>query len=155
MSEQLSITTVKPLEYPSNPVKLWSPAVIGLITFILGYPGGLTMAVINWKRMGFIKKAISHLVVGAAGTAACVVLLTRMAGEEARLFGLLVNIAMITYLHNQTNQDIAAFKACNHEVKNAHWLGGVFISFVVWGLFLALAIAVEAFMLLFNVPIPE
>jgi hypothetical protein len=155
MSEQLSLTPIQPLAYPSPPVKLWTPAVIGLITFLLGYPGGLVMAILNWIRMGLINKAISHLIVGAAGTLAYVVLLAQLTGDVGNLLACLVNIAMIFYLHNQIKQDIAAFKACNHEVQNAHWLGGVLIGIVMLGAYLALAFVVGVLMALFNVPIPE
>jgi hypothetical protein len=155
MSQQLSMTPIKPLAYPSPPVKLWTPAVIGLITFLLGYPGGLVMAILNWIRMGLINKAINHLIVGVAGTLAYVVLSARLTEDVGRLFALMVNIAMITYLHNQMGQDIAAFKACNHEVQNAHWLGGLLIGIVMLGIFLALAFVVGVFMALLNVPFSE
>ena len=155
MSKRLSMALIKPLAYPSPPVKLWTPDAIGLITFLLGFPGGLAMAILNWIRMGLISKAISHLVAGAAGTLAYVILLAQLTGDDVRLLAFLVNIAMITYLHNQMGQDIAAFKACNHEVQNAHWLGGILIGIVMFGLILALAFVVGVFMALLNVPIPE
>ena len=155
MSDQLSATPVQPSMPSSPPVKLWTPRAVGYTTFFLGFPGGIVLTALNWMRMGLTNKAITHLVGGAVGLLALVIVLILLPGSIGTWFGLFVNLGMLFYLQNQTKKDIEAFKAGNHEVQNAHWFGGCLIGLVMAGLWFALAFVVTFFLTLIGVPIPK
>lgn len=124
----------------SLPVKLWTPRFIGFATFFLGFPGGIALSALNWYRMGLNKKVTLHIVIGAIGAFALVIILLLLPGNQGRGIGVLVNFGMLYYLYNQTKKDIEEFKANNHEVENAHWFGGCMISLLMIGLYFILAL---------------
>lgn len=114
------------------PVKLWSAYTVGLITFVLGFPGGFSVAFIDWVLMKRTKKAFVNMVVLSAiffGS----VLISRLSQIPARGFILLViNLLILIYLADQIGKDIAEFKSFHQNVENGHWLGALLIGIGGW-----------------------
>jgi hypothetical protein len=40
---------------------LWTPNTIGILTFFTGFPTRITLASINWFKMGMKGKAFAHI----------------------------------------------------------------------------------------------
>src|SRR6201988_1336755 len=109
-------------------LKLWTPGVIGFMTFFLGVPSGITLASINWIRMGMKGKAVAHIAGGLVGILALILFPDNL----AQLLGLVINIGYMTYLRQQMKYDIATMTAAN--VQYAHWSSGFVISLISLGI---------------------
>ncbi|HXQ37134.1 MAG TPA: tetratricopeptide repeat protein [Anaerolineales bacterium] len=109
-------------------LKLWTPGVIGFMTFFLGFPSGITLASINWIRMGMKGKAFAHIAGGLVGILALILFPDNL----AQLLGLVINIGYMTYLRQQMKYDIATMTAAN--VQYAHWSSGFVISLISLGI---------------------
>jgi tetratricopeptide (TPR) repeat protein len=113
----------------STPVlKLWTPSAISLMTFFLGFPSGITLASINWIRMGMKGKALAQIAGGVVG----ILVLVLLPDNPGRLLGLVINIGYTAYLRQQMKDDIAAMTDAN--VQYAHWFSGFLISIGTLGI---------------------
>lgn len=124
---------------PTPTIKLWTPTVIGVVTFFLGFPCGITLAAINWIKMGLRGKALAHILGGIAGIG----LILMLPENATRLLGLVINIGAMSYLRQQMKVDIEGIQ--NASVQPAHWFGGCLASLATW---VVLAGAVVGFVLL-------
>ncbi len=116
--------SVLPVSQPLPTIKLWTPKVISLLTFFIGFPSGITLASINWIKMGMVRKAIVHLL----GLIVSIVVLILLPDNFGRLFGLAVNLACVAYLRRQMEEDIKTIT--NHTVQSAYWLSGLLTSLI-------------------------
>jgi len=155
MTEPLLPPSFPPTDPSAPTVKLWTPRAISVITFLLGYPGGAAMAIINWIRMGLKKKAINHLIAFLVGTAALAAALAFSTGGTSRYLGLVVNVGIMLYLSAQMTTDIAEFKAANPNVEDAHWSSGCLLGLLGIALLLAISFSVAPIFVFAGVPIPE
>ena len=113
----------------STPIlKLWTPNAISLMTFFLGFPSGITLASINWIRMGMKGKAIAHMAGGVVG----ILLLILFPDTLGQLLGLVVNIGYTAYLRKQMKDDVASMTDAN--VQYTHWFSGFLISIGTLGI---------------------
>jgi len=118
----------------STPIlKLWTPNAISLMTFFLGFPSGITLASINWIRMGMKGKALLHIAGGVVG----ILLLILFPDNLGRLLGLAINIGYTAYLRQQIKDDIATMTDAN--VQYAHWFSGFLISMGILGIIIIVA----------------
>jgi hypothetical protein len=113
---------------PQNPVRLWKPTIIAVITFFLGFPGGIVVSSINWMRMNMKQKAVIHLVAGTLGSIALIILVILLPENSLNWLMLPVNIGIVYYLYKQMQKDVDAFAASKAVIKDAHWSGGCLIS---------------------------
>lgn len=135
-------------------VKLWTPRVIGFVTFFLGFPGGIVLASLNWLRMGQEKKAVIHLVGGTFGVVMFLLTLLILPGNIGRYLGMGVNFGLLIYLQQQMRKDIKGI-AGKYSIQNANWLWGSLIGLICLGLFLAANFVFTFFLVTFGVSIPE
>jgi len=82
-------------------VELWTPRYVGLTAALIGYPGGVVLAALNWRRMNQSRKAIVHLVAAVIGTCLIVV------GPSG--IGIFVWIIVAYYLYRVQKGDQASF----------------------------------------------
>ena len=154
MQEQFSEPLVQPLAPSSPPVQLWTPGVIAAVSFFLGFPAGIVLASINWKRMNLSNKALTHLIAGGLGAFIFVVILILVPGNAGRIVGLVVNLGTLFYLQQQMKKDLETFKAAN-TVEKANELGGCLIGLGVLVLFLISVFVLGVVLAILGVPIPE
>jgi tetratricopeptide (TPR) repeat protein len=124
---------------PSQPkptIKLWTPNTIGALTFFLGFPAGITLATINWIKMGMTKKIIPHILIGIAG----IVALIFLPDNIGRIVGLALSWGYIAFFRQQMKSDIE--KLDRFDVQNARWYSGFFMGVGLYGI---VFIAVMAF----------
>ena len=118
---------------PTTAIKLWTPMVISLMTFFLGFPSGIVLASINWIRMDLKGKALIHILGGIVG-----LLAIRLFPEgTGQLLGLVINLGYMTYLHQQMKNDLDT--VTNANIQYAHWFGGLLISIATIGIIVIVA----------------
>jgi tetratricopeptide (TPR) repeat protein len=126
----MSIEISPSLSQPKPTIKLWTPNTIGVLTFLLGFPAGITLATINWIKMGMTRKAFPHILTGLVGVAAIIFLPDTI----ARIFGLALSWGYIAFFRQQMKTDIE--KLDHLDVQNAHWFSGFFLSVGLYGIVL-------------------
>lgn len=109
-------------------IKLWTPSAISFMTFFLGFPSGITIASINWIRMGMRGKALAHIVGGVVG----IFVLILFPDNLGQLLGIVINIGYTVYLRQQMQHDIDTVN--NANVQYAHWFSGFLISTAILGI---------------------
>ncbi|MFL5646237.1 MAG: hypothetical protein ACJ78L_12865 [Chloroflexota bacterium] len=124
-------------------VALWSPGGIGIASFLLGFPGGLVLAALNWQRMGRPAKAIVHVIAGIAAMWALVFTPTLASA------GLVIGIVVAFYLYRVQRTDQAALLAAGRVTERNGLLGVVIaivatIGIIASGVVLATAVGVSA-----------
>ena len=135
----MSDENVLPASLPLPTKKLWTPNAVSAFTFLLGFPSGITLASINWFRMGKKKKAFAHILGGVFGIA----ILFLLPDNLSRAFALLVNLGFLAYLRHRMTRDFEQFEG--YDIQNAHWFSGVLFSLMTWGTIL-LVIGVVVFL---------
>jgi hypothetical protein len=115
----MSIEISPSLSQPKPTIKLWTPNTIGTLTFFLGFPGGITLAAINWIKMGMKRKAFAHILLGIVG----ILTLFLLPDSLGRTLGLAINIGYISLLRQQMKGDIE--KLDGFDVQNAHCFVGL------------------------------
>jgi hypothetical protein len=113
-----SSSIAQPDERQAKAVELWTPRGIGWASVLLGYPGALVLAALNWRRMDQTRKAIVHLMVAVAGTA---VLFLPKVGS----IGLLVGIVVGYYLYRVQRSDQSSFARADQVAERNGLLGAV------------------------------
>lgn len=131
----MSIEISPSLTQPKPTIKLWTPNAIGALTFFLGFPAGITLATINWIKMGMTKNVIPHIVIGVAGVIAIIFL----PDNFGRIVGLALTLGYIAFFRKQMKSDIEKLE--RFEVQNARWYSGFFISVALYGIVLIGGIA--------------
>jgi hypothetical protein len=110
------------------PVALWKPHVVGGVTLLFGFPGGIVLASLNWLRMGRPLKAFGHLAVGGLLAAIFFALSFALPPEAAAVlvpaFALLANAAILLYLLEATDSDVRRYMPRTDETRTASWLVG-------------------------------
>jgi hypothetical protein len=89
---------------------------------ILGFPGAIVLAALNWRRIGRTDKAIAHLAAAVIGTWALYVV-------HAGSVGLVVGIAVGYYLFQAQRTDQAPFVAAG-RVRERNGLVGAVLALV-------------------------
>ena len=139
----MSTAHVRSTLQPTPAIKLWTPTVIGLMTFFLGFPSGIVLASLNWIRMDLKGKAVIHIMGGFVG------LLTIRLFPEAygQLLGLVINLGYMTYLHQQMKIDID--RVANPNIQDAHWFSALLVSIAVSGIIViaVLEVAIARFVM--------
>jgi len=155
MFDQTSNVPVQSEMPSSPPIKLWTPGFITGVTFFLGFPTGIAIAVINWMRMKMNDKALMHLIIGGAVTFIFVIILMLTPGTVGRGLGLLFNFGALFYLQKQMKQDIENFKMSSNVVENASQIGGCLIGLGILVLFLVFAFGFAFVLAILGVPMPD
>lgn len=135
----MSIEIPPSLSQPKPIIKLWTPTAIGALTFFLGFPAGITLATINWIKMGMTRKVIPHILIGIAGVVAVIFLPDNL----GRIVGLGLSWGYIAFFRSQMKSDIE--KLDRFKVRNAHWFSGFLMSAALYGM---VALGIIAFVLL-------
>lgn len=90
---------------PANTIQLWTPRGIGWASVLLGFPGAVVLATLNWRRMGRTRKAIVHLAAAVIGTWAIYFVNAPV--------GLLAGLAVGYYLFRTQRSDQSTFAAAD------------------------------------------
>jgi len=154
MQQQISDLSAQSPVADAPSVKLWTPGLIGGVTFFLGFPAGIVLASINWFRMKMNEKAIIHLVVGAVGTIIFLAILIITPGTTGRLLALAINLGVLFYLRWGMAKDMDVFQTAN-RVEKAGWPGGCLIGLGVVVLYFMFAFFFGVVLVLLGVPIPD
>ncbi len=145
MNDQIlpsSSSTVAPTSQAGE-LKLWTPRLISVLTFLFGFPCGFVLAAINWHRMGLRIKARVHLLLGAFAMLIAI-LISVLLPQIPRFVWFGVNAAIAWYLANQLKTDIANLESAGTTVRADNWLIGTLISLGVVVLYLTSALVVAA-----------
>ena len=121
--------------------ELWTPSGIGWASVLLGYPGAVVLAALNWRRMDRTRKAIVHLAVAVIGTWVLVFLPT------VRSVGLLAGIAVGYYLYRVQRSDQSSFSPAGRAAVRSGLAGAVLAlvgTLVIVGSGVIVAVAVGA-----------
>ncbi len=137
-----------PTSQSTPTIKLWTPRAIGFLTFFIGFPSGITLASINWIRMGRKIKALAHIIGGIVSVLALFI----FPDNTGRLFGLVINVGYTIYLQQQMKADIQ--KINNYNIQYAHWFSGTLISLMGWGILFVVGIVVIVSQTIFDTVIP-
>lgn len=122
----MSIEISPSIEQPLPTIKLWTPRTIGFLTFFIGFPSGITLASINWIKMGMKRKAMMHISICIIG----IIVIALLPDAVGGIIGLALNLGYITLFRKQMKSDIE--KITNNSVQYAHWLSGILVSFIGW-----------------------
>lgn len=114
-------TPPDPPDSAAGTLNLWSPAGVGLASFLLGFPGATVLAAMNWRQMGQPRKAVAHLVGAVAGTWALYFVPERIIP--------LVAIVVSVYLIAVQRSDQGSLQAAG-RVKGRSALAGAVIALV-------------------------
>jgi hypothetical protein len=122
-------------------IAIWTPKTMSVITFVLGAIGALPVAIINWRRMGLMKKARNY-------TVATIFLLIfvlfsifipdNVVGKASPLIG---NLLIMVFLNIETRKALHIIK----EEKNIIFDNGLTGFFIGLGFTLAFAIMFGVF----------
>ena len=130
---------------PSQPSPtLWTTNFIMLMTFLFGFPAGMLLCVINWRKMGLTRKALEHLIATLLGGVVLMIVLYLFPDQVSRGLGLGTTVSIMIYLYHQMTADINQFKATNGEIKSRSIFSGCLVSLSALLLFL-----VPSFILLY------
>lgn len=124
----MSIETLQPSLEPTRTIKLWSPNTIGTLTFFTGFPTGITLASINWFKLGMIWKAFANILMGMIGILAIFLLPENL----TRSIALVINLGFVAYIRYQMEADIDSLT--DYKVDNAHWFSGVLTGAAGWAI---------------------
>jgi hypothetical protein len=113
---------IPPQGPPASPIELWKPVNIGVASVLLGFPGAVVLAALNWHRMGGTGKAIVHVSAIVIGTWALVMV-------NAGYAGLLVGVMVGYYLYRAQRRDQAPFLAAG-RVRERNGLLGLVVAIV-------------------------
>jgi uncharacterized membrane protein YfcA len=134
-------------------LKIWSPKAICLVALFLGFPSGIALAAINWKRMGLNKKMVQYLI-------ACTIMVIATCASSfipdtagSRLFFFFLNVCISIYLHLETSKEIE--KAQDKKIVRASGISAFFMGMGVLLVFFLTTIAFAMVMSLIGIPIPE
>ena len=133
MSTEISL----PSSQASPTIKLWTPKTISFLTIFSGFPSGVTLAFINWLKMGMKGKAFTQVLGGVIG----ILILFILPQGVASIFGIVLNLGYMAYLRQQMTRDIEKITGYNN-IKYHHWFSGLLISLTGWVVFLIMAISV-------------
>ena len=129
---------------PSPAVQLWSPLIVGAVAGLLGFPGGLILAAADWERMGLRRRAVLHLICGAALALPLLLPIAALPELGGNAVGLGFNIAVALYLGARLGADIGRFKASGRRVENGSRLLAFLIGLGALAAWLLLNMAVGA-----------
>jgi len=124
----MSIELSPSLSQPKPTIKLWTPNTIGVLTFFLGFPAGITLATINWIKMGMTRKVIPHIFIGIAGIVAVIFL----PDTPGRIVGLTLTWGYIAFFRQQMKSDME--KLDRFDVRKARWYSGFLMSVALYGI---------------------
>lgn len=124
----MSIEISPSLSEPKPTIKLWTPNTLGAMTFLLGFPAGMLLAAINWKKMGMGRKIIPHIFIAIAGILALIFLPDNI----GRIVGLVLSWGYIAFFRKEMKSDIASLDRFN--VQNARWYSGFFMTVALYGI---------------------
>ena len=127
---------------------LWGPLLIGVIAILFSFPAGIALAIINWQRMGLVKKAKRHLYGAVIGMYVFVLCLVLLPPSISQIVFFAVNLIAFFYLRREIDQDTDAYAYAGNEVYPANnFLGvaiGVGVLLVVLVVFIATYLLLEA-----------
>jgi hypothetical protein len=98
-------------------IELWTPRGIGWASVLLGFPGALVLAALNWRRMGRRDKALAHLAAAVAGTWALFFVNAPI--------GVAVGVGVGYYLYRTQRRDQAPLAAVGRVTERNGLLGAV------------------------------
>lgn len=115
-----------------GPIRLWRPADVGVISFLIGFPAGLGLAARNSWRVGRRRRAWAQLAGSSVGLLAVVLVPVSGNGVAAVL-----NIAMAIYVYYQTKSDFETAQRAGHPVERGGVASGFATALGAWALALA------------------
>lgn len=122
----MAIETIQSGVESTRNIKIWTPNTIGAFTFFLGFPSGITLASINWFKLGMKWKAFVNILIGIIG----IVIISLMPENLTRSVALLINLGFVAYIRYQMKADIESLN--DYKIEKAHWFNGLSISIVGW-----------------------
>ena len=153
IAERVVSPVAEPLALSASAVKVWTPRVVGVSSFLLGFPGGLLLASINRWRLGFAREARTLLLLGIAGLVVWNLTVLLIPGEAWQCLSGLINVGLAYLLYRLTKADILKYEAANPEVQNRGWLLAVAIGLGAILLYWATSVAIGALLALAGVQI--
>ncbi|MEA2605817.1 MAG: hypothetical protein QOI00_574 [Chloroflexota bacterium] len=116
--EPLGSSTGSPNDRPARPIELWTPRGIGWASVLLGFPGAIVLAALNWHRMDMPRKAVLHVAAAVVGTWALFLV-------NAGSVGLAVGLAVGFYLNRAQRADQSPFSAAGLVIERSGLVGAV------------------------------
>jgi hypothetical protein len=113
----------------SEPVRLFRPRQVFILSAVSGWPTGLVLSSINWIRMGNPSTAVVHWVVGAIVSIPMILWsLTAGGGAPIALVDLVIHFGVCLYLQNLTAQSIRNYTSEGRPASSESWAGGCLIA---------------------------
>ena len=109
--------------------RLWSAMLIGVIAILFAFPAGMTLAIINWQRMGMLLKARRYLYATVFATYAFVIALLLLPGDFSRIVYFVLNVIVFFFLRREIDQDTDAYAYAGNEVHPANPFLAIAIGF--------------------------
>ncbi|CAA9590803.1 MAG: hypothetical protein AVDCRST_MAG18-5199 [uncultured Thermomicrobiales bacterium] len=116
--------------------QLWGPLLIGVVAILFTFPAGMALAIINWQRMGMVRKARRHLLATVIGAYLFVLLIVLLpaflpGSGITQIVFFAINVIAFFYLRREIDQDTDAYAYGGNEVHPANPLFGLAIGVVV------------------------
>jgi hypothetical protein len=123
------------------PIRLWRPADVGVVSFLLGFPAGLGLAARNGWRLGRRGRSCAQLAAAVVG-----LLIISLSSLNSGIAAVL-NIAIMVYVYRQTVVDIRRAQQAGSVVERGGVPSGLATVLGAWALVIALAAPVSAVVL--------
>lgn len=95
------------IESPKEVVRVWSPRTVAWYGVLLGFPGGLAVAIRNWKALRMDHQARVHLLGGVIFSIVLAPILFVLPHSLNRGLGIGLTIGTFFYLKSKFTGDIA------------------------------------------------
>ena len=113
----------------TSSARLWSAMLIGVVAIIFAFPAGMTLAIINWQRMGMLQKARRYLYATVFSTYAFVIALLLLPGDFSRIVYFILNVIVFFFLRREIDQDTDSYAYAGNEVHPANPFLAIAIGF--------------------------
>ena len=135
----MTATAPRPMEKPAEEheyAEVWSPRMVGGLSLVFGYLAGVTLAAINWWRLGETSRAVTHVV-----AVALLGFLATLAGlAYGGIIGVIAQglmwIGTATYLYTTMGTAIERARFAGIEVEEDGWATALAVA-IVMGLLMA------------------
>lgn len=106
----------------------WGPLFAGISALIFAFPAGMALAIINWQRMGLLRKARFHVIgtLVAAYLFAVLFVFLFPVGLAQYLYPA-VNIGVFFYLRREIDRDLDDYAHAGYAPRPASRIVGVLI----------------------------
>lgn len=153
VSVQIESEVPQPPAAPKEVVYAWTPRTVAWYGVLLGFPGGLALAVRNWKALKMDRQVHRHVIGGFVFTLVLIPPLLFVSGGVSRIVGIGLTFATYSYLKTTFTSDIATAQL-TYDVRYRPWYSG--IGWALFGLVIFFTMVIGAIIVStmagFNIP---